>query len=186
MAAGSTILGASYWLAGGRVALRPVLALGAAHSRASISTFAANVHPALGAPVFSALVVAAVALAVVLGPRRPPLPLLLGSVLVAYLAGTPYVLPWYVMWALPALALDWRSPVAAMGAVAALGLTVAYLGAPRLHDGFLRMVVHPVYAVALPLFFAASLAWLVARSRQASGRTGPILDTGGSQIGAAH
>ncbi len=101
-----------------------------------------------------------------LGRWRPPLALLVGAVTVISLIGAPYVLPWYAASALPVLALHWRSPVAFVGGATALGLAASYVGAPRLQDAFLRSAVHPLPAVAMPLFFAASLVWLMARSRQ--------------------
>lgn len=162
--AGLVLLG--YALAGGRAALRPLSALAGAHSRASAWTLLGRVVPVLETPAVAVCALVVVLGAVVLGRWRPPLALLVGAVVVISLVGAPYVLPWYAASALPVLALHWRSPVAFVGTATALGLAASYIGAPRLQDALLRTLVHPLPAVAMPLFFTASLVWLTAMSRQ--------------------
>ena len=170
-AVGGGLVVAGYILAGGLTALHPLSSLAGAHSRASIWTLLGRLAPVLQAPLVAGCALAAVLGAVLLGRWRPPLALLVGAVAVISLVGAPYVLPWYAAAALPVLALHWRSPLAFVGSATAVGLAASYVGAPRLHDAFLRAAVHPLPAVAMPLFFAGSLIWVTARSRQ---RESPI------------
>jgi alpha-1,6-mannosyltransferase len=57
--------------------------------------------------------------------------ILAGAAVVAYLLLGFYVLPWYVMWGLPALALAWRSKVTWVAAMHGALLHLAYVPDPR-------------------------------------------------------
>ncbi|MFN2606986.1 MAG: hypothetical protein ABR511_03675 [Acidimicrobiales bacterium] len=161
VAAGATVA-IGYAVAGGRVAVAPVVAMGGALSRASVWSLLAHLDPALSAPVVAALIVAVVVAALLARASGAPLPLVGGGVLVVYLLAAPYVLPWYPAWALPVLAPGWRSRPSVLAAAASLGLAVSYVGAPRLRSADLRLLVHPIYAWAMPLALVAGLGWLVA------------------------
>jgi hypothetical protein len=100
-----------------------------------------------------------------------------GSAVAAYLLGAPYVLPWYVAWALPVLALVWRSPVSALVLAYAGALAVAYLNGPLLDPDDVRRALVVFTKVAIPVLAAAGLVYLVAVSWR--GRVAPAADRAG-------
>jgi alpha-1,6-mannosyltransferase len=176
-AAGVGAVLAGYAVAGGLAAVSPVLADTGYHSRASVWTAVRGFAPAFRSPFTAVLVLAALVLAVLTGRARRPLPVAAGSAVAAYLLGAPYVLPWYVAWALPVLALVWRSPVSALVLAYAGALAVAYLNGPLLDPDDVRRALVVFTKVAIPVLAAAGLVYLVAVSWR--GRVAPAADRAG-------
>jgi hypothetical protein len=88
-------------------------------------------------------------------PREAAPASVAGAALLVFMFGAAYVLPWYVAWALPVLALVWRSLVATVAALHSAVLTLAYTG--RATHGLLPAYTHYV----VPAFLAAGLLYLV-------------------------
>jgi hypothetical protein len=149
-----------YAVVGGKVALDPVLAMGGALSRASIWNLVGRVDPVLASPLLSGALVALLIGIVLDRASRAPLPSVCGTALLVYLLGSRYLLPWYLVWALPVLALRWRTSAATVASAAALGLAVSYVGAPHLRSPGLYAVLHPFYTWAMPVALASGLVWL--------------------------
>ena len=142
---GAVVVGA-YIVAGGTRALEPLLHAVHQHSRSSIWGFATSLFlqplgitgPDVMAPLghLALIAIALGAAFVVLGSvaacRGGPVPaeataaVVIGATTLLFLLGGSYVLPWYSAWALPLLALAWRSRVATVAAVQAGACTVAY------------------------------------------------------------
>ena len=115
----------AYAAVGGWVAVAPLLAASGRWSHASVWQLVSKATPALS--TVSLLVIAAVILAVGRRWRVDPSPsLVMGAVLLAYLLAAPYVMPWYVGWALPLLAVRWDSVLSRVAFVYAGLLFVAY------------------------------------------------------------
>lgn len=166
-AAGGVAVVVGYALAGGLSALRPVVADRGFHSRASIWTAVRGLGPTLRSPT---LIEASLALALVVvigGRSRHPLPVATGAALAAYLVAAPYVLPWYGAWALPVLALAWKSRLAAVICAYECALAVAFVTPPTLDPDVLRGALTVVSVVVLPLMAAAILAYIIRLSWRA-------------------
>ncbi|MFN2608940.1 MAG: hypothetical protein ABR511_13800 [Acidimicrobiales bacterium] len=114
----------------------------------------------------------AVGLLAVLARRRPEAEgpvLVAGAAVVAYLLVGTYVLPWYLAWGLPVLALAWRWRV---GWLALLQAAVLELGTarpatsalpePLVRHGALSHLQTDIYQVAAPLLEVALVAVVVA------------------------
>jgi hypothetical protein len=56
-----------------------------------------------------------------------------GATTLVFLLGASYTLPWYSAWVLPLVALIWRRRIAAVAAVQAAVLTIAYASPLTLH-----------------------------------------------------
>lgn len=149
--------------------MRPVLANDRFHSRASVWGAVRGIAPALRSPVAIAACTGLVLAIVVLGRAPRPLPLAVGAAVAAYLLTAPYVLPWYAMWALPVLALAWRTRLAAVVATFAGALTLAHLDLMAVQRGALQGVLRLVATVMLPASALVALIWLVRASRQEPG-----------------
>jgi hypothetical protein len=111
-AAGAAVVLVGYALAGGTAALAPLRTASGHISESSIWDPLQDVHRH-GGPVPALVIwlpVALVATIVVVGWQRrsDPVAVTVAAVL-AYILAAPYVLPWYVGWILPLLALTWRS-----------------------------------------------------------------------------
>jgi hypothetical protein len=158
-----------YAVVGGKVALDPLLAMNGAVSRASIWKLVGRVDPLLASTLLSGVLVALLIGIVLDRGSRAPLSSLCGTALLVYLLGSRYLLPWYVAWALPVLALRWRTSVATITSAAAVALAVSYVGAPRLRSPGLYAVVHPFYTWALPAALASGLVWLAMTAVKAPG-----------------
>jgi glycosyl transferase family 87 len=112
--------------------------------------------------------------AVVAGRRlgRATPALAAGGAVLAYMLAGAYVLPWYVFWGLPVLALCWRSPLAWVAAGHAAVLLLAQLPDLTLLDNVRPLFIQTplqrlrldVYVVWLPLVEVSVLAALVATS----------------------
>jgi hypothetical protein len=104
--------------------------------------------------------------------NRPTAALAAGAAVLAYMLGAAYVLPWYVFWGLPVLALCWRSPVAWVAAGHAAVLLLAGLPDLTLLDNVRPLYVETplqrlrldAYVVWLPIVEVAVIVALVATS----------------------
>jgi hypothetical protein len=117
-------------------------------------------------------IVSAVALTVLVirSVRRPGVAQVVGVAVLAYMLLGAYVLPWYLAWSLPAVALTWRWPLAWL-AVAQAGILqlTTVTGAP----GQSRAFQHSVYGFWLPVLEAIAIVVLVVTSvRGATGTEG--------------
>jgi hypothetical protein len=101
---------------------------------------------------------------------RPGVAQVVGVSVLAYMLLGAYVLPWYLAWSLPALALTWRWPLAWL-AVAQAGIlqVTTVTGAP----GQSRAFQHSVYGFWLPILEAIVVVVLVVVSLRASRRSLP-------------
>lgn len=140
---GGATIAIPYLAAGGLAALKP---LGDARSHLSRSSIWQLVRPGgvlhlvglggtpstgpLTTQVIAAgstLLVLALAAVFVSSRLRDPTPtLVMAGALVAYLLGAAYLLPWYCMWVLPILALQWRSGLARAVLAQSLLFLLAY------------------------------------------------------------
>jgi hypothetical protein len=180
-AVGGGVVIAAYAIAGGTAALEPVLgAAGARTSRSSIWGL-----PGLAGIQHSALplaVLAGIAAGVILLSRRSASAAwLAGAVVLAFLLTAQYVLPWYVAWGLPALALVWRSRLAMLAAAQAALLALAYVPV-RGTAGMWRVY----YAGVVPACSVAGIIALVVLSVRQSGLRGPAPRSGEDRGAAAH
>jgi hypothetical protein len=87
-----------------------------------------------------------------------------GGAAVVYLLAAPYVLPWYAGWAIPVLALAWRSRLAALALVDAGLLLLVHIDRPGLHPGWLHHVLQFMASRAVPGFELVAVAALFALS----------------------
>ncbi len=139
-------------------------------TRAGARGSRASIWRLFGLPVeatgrFSFVVIAGLVFVVLLlGLRNASAFWLAGAVVVGYLLGAQYVLPWYVAWGLPVLALMWRSGLTALAAVQAALLELAYAA-----DRGTAGLFHVYYAWLVPLCSLAGIVVLVslaARTRR--------------------
>jgi len=102
--------------------------------------------------------------------HRPGAAQVVGVSVLAYMLLGAYVLPWYLAWSLPALALCWRWPLAWL-AVAHAGIlqVTTVTGAP----GQSRAFQHSVYGFWLPLLEVAMVVVVVVVTLRASSRAEP-------------
>jgi len=164
-----------YALAGGTAALSPLHEASTWHSKASLWTFpiswiersvlglrGAHAH-ALGT---AAAAVAVAAAAVVVASRLRDLDpaLAAGGAALVYLLVGAYVLPWYAGWALPVLALAWRSRLALLAQLQASLLLLVYVDRPGVHSVVFHQVVGTVATHVLPVVEGAVLLALVVAS----------------------
>lgn len=153
-------IGVAYLAAGGADAVQPLTGAGDQLSRGSVWQIARpgawgrlfSFAQRAAEPLPSSTATLAIAATVVLAGwlaytrRRDATPALaLGAALAAYLLAAAYVLPWYAVWALPVLALDWRSGLSVLVAVQAALWAVAYQ-----------------YERGLPVSAANRVLWLLA------------------------
>lgn len=171
----AALIAVSYGLAGGLTAVRPIREGAVNESRASIwgavLRIASGIHPHISASpsviqqvqIVAAIVVGAVALVTVLGRLGDADPALVtGTAVVAYLLAAAYVLPWYAGWALPVLALAWRSRLSLLAAAHAGLLLLAYEDVPTFrHADLLHRLMHGFWAYALPSLETVALVGLV-------------------------
>jgi hypothetical protein len=130
LAMAATIAGAvavAYAFAGGLTAVAPLTSATARLSHASAWELVSGVAPRLVASSAPFLVIAGVVVVIARRWRIDPSPsLVMGAALLAYLLSAPYVLPWYLGWALPLLAVQWSSVLARVAFLYSALLFVAY------------------------------------------------------------
>src|SRR4029077_1014294 len=161
--------------AGGSAALAPLRAASSWHSKASLWTFpiswlersglglrGTHAHALGTAAVAVAVVVAAVVVASRLRDLDPALAA--GGAALVYLLVGAYVLPWYAGWALPVLALAWRSRLALLAQLQASLLLLVYVDRPGVHSVVFHHVVGTVATHVLPVVEGAVLVALVVAS----------------------
>ena len=167
-AAGTVVAG--YALAGGSAALAPLRTASSWHSKASLWTFPISwiEHSVLGLRGTHALGTAAVAVAVVVAAvvvasrlRDLDPALAAGGAALVYLLVGAYVLPWYAGWALPVLALAWRSRLALLAQLQASLLLLVYVDRPGVHSVVFHHVVGTVATHVVPVVEGAILLALV-------------------------
>jgi hypothetical protein len=118
---------AAYAAVGGLVAVAPLTTAASRWSHASVWQLVSRVAPRVAVSSLPFLVIAAVVLAVGRRWQVDPSPsLVMGAALLAYLLAAPYVMPWYVGWALPLLAVQWDSVLSRVAFLYASLLFVAY------------------------------------------------------------
>jgi hypothetical protein len=84
-----------------------------------------------------------------------------GGAVVIYLLVAAYVLPWYAGWALPVLALAWRSRLALLAQLQASLLVLVYVDRPGVRSVAFHDVVGTVATHVVPLVEGAVLVALV-------------------------
>jgi alpha-1,6-mannosyltransferase len=121
-------------------------------------------------PTFAAaaiIVTALLALWLAYTRRRDPTPALaLGAALAAYLLAAAYVLPWYAVWALPVLALSWRSGLSVLVAVQSALWAVAYQYERGLPTGPANRVLWLLAVVTIAFNLVAIVALAVSGWRR--------------------
>jgi hypothetical protein len=158
--AGLAVVIAGFLAAGGSVALAPLRAAARLHAAGSVASALLAVDHHLHAVVLGeALVLAAVG-ALLLRPRLETW-WLVAAVLTVYLLGAPYVMPWYVAWALPAAALGWRSRLATLVALQSAVLAVISVNSTAIDPAALHHGLSVVTHWMVPPLEAAALAVLV-------------------------
>jgi hypothetical protein len=106
-----------------------------------------------------------------------------GTALLAYLLLGAYVLPWYLAWGLPALALAWRSPLAwlTLGYGALLHLSYVPVTAERPRGtpplATVEQAQETLRLVAVPLLCAVLTILVVLGSLRRSGDAGGVGDS---------
>jgi hypothetical protein len=78
-----------------------------------------------------------------------------------YLLGAAYVLPWYAGWALPVLALAWRSRLATVAMIQAGVLLLVYVDRPGLDPDMLHRTLRAVGTIVVPVGELAALLALI-------------------------
>ncbi len=107
----------------------------------------------------STLLVVALAGVFVSSRLRDPTPtLVMAGALVAYLLGAAYLLPWYSMWVLPILALQWRSGLARVVLAQSLLMMIAY----QYRHGFPSALQYKTLWFSDPALLAYELVAIVA------------------------
>jgi hypothetical protein len=128
---------------------------------------------------WATLTVAGLALLLVAPRLRAKSPsLLVGGAVVAYLLAGAYVVPWYAVWALPALALARRSWITTVTVVCAALLMLAYVPDPSTARGLDPSAVvtpwqslrYDIFAVWVPLALWALIASVVVASFRSAWR----------------
>jgi len=170
VAAAVTIV-VGYALAGGATALGPVRAASEFRSKASLWSFPVTWIERhvfgrtadVGALAIAAGVVLAVVAIVVVAARLGDIDpaLAAGGAALVYLLGAFYVLPWYAAWALPVLALAWRSRLALLAEIQAGLLLLVYVDRPGVHGIVFHDVVGTVATHVVPVLEAAVLFRLI-------------------------
>lgn len=194
VAAGAAVL-IGYALAGGSAALQPMRHASTYRSKASIWSFpvswiertvfgdhTVNLHAIADAAVVAVVLVAVVVAASRLRDRDPALAV--GGAMFVYLLGAAYVLPWYAGWALPVLALAWRSRLALVAQLQAAVLLLIYVDRPGVHSVAFHEIVGTVATHVVPVLEGALLLALTVLSarrvitalgvRRAAARTGAL------------
>ena len=82
----------------------------------------------------------------------------MASALVAYLLAAAYLLPWYSMWVLPILALQWRSGLARVVLAQSLLMMIAY----QYRHGFPSALPYKTLWFSDPALLAFELVAIVA------------------------
>lgn len=117
----------AYAAVGGMAAVAPLHEAASRWSHASIWSLGSHWIPKLAVSSLSLFVIGAVVLAVGRRWHIDPSPsLVIGAFLLAYLLAAPYVMPWYVGWALPLLLIRPQSVLARVALVYAALLFVSY------------------------------------------------------------
>ena len=82
-----------------------------------------------------------------------------GLILLLYLLGAAYVLPWYLMWVIPVLALDWRSPAALVATVYGSVLSLAFFALSN-RTGAVLLGVRSFFTAAAGVVEIAAIVFL--------------------------
>ncbi|MBV8958591.1 MAG: DUF2029 domain-containing protein [Actinobacteria bacterium] len=121
------LVGVAYLAAGGMAAVQPLRDAATHWSHASIWAMVTARDPHLAISELSTLVIGVVVLVVGRRWHLDSSPsVVMGAFLLAYLLAAPYVMPWYVGWALPLLALRPQTVLSRVAFVYASLLFVAY------------------------------------------------------------
>jgi hypothetical protein len=177
---GVLVLGA-YALAGGTTALGPLLHASGQHSRSSIWQLPMRLflHPvsieghdaATTIGTVALLVIMALSVLVIVGIASTSMrsmrfdaqaAVITGATALVFLLGASYVLPWYVAWGLPLLALVWNSRVAVVAAAQSALIALAYVMPAVSNRG-----VFEVFAVAIvPTLTLCALVYISVSARR--------------------
>jgi hypothetical protein len=161
---------AGYLLAGGRVALGPVLHASKQESMPSVWGYVRHLGDPSGdlsKPALASVVVLAAVL--LLGRFRDPDPGAPASAaLLGYLLAGSYVLSWYPGWALPSFATRWRDRLAWIAAAHAGLLSLAIVEPPSHLHGNIHTVEKFLHNRATPLVTMAMILYVVSASIRAS------------------
>jgi hypothetical protein len=113
-------------------------------------------RPIATVSIIAVLALAAILVASRLHDRAPAL--VVGSALVAYLLASMYTLPWYAVWALPVLVLEWRSGLTRL----VLAQSALYLVAYQYRQGFPGTVPYQALFLSNVVLVAFELSIIVA------------------------
>ncbi len=122
---------------------------------------------------------AVIALAVLIATRtRRDAPVIVAAAVIAYTVLGAYILPWYMVWALPLLALVWKTRMAWLAVALAFVLELAYVTDERRSgvfkepeiDTLLQRVQNDLRTVGVPLLALAAVIALVVWSVRRAGR----------------
>jgi alpha-1,6-mannosyltransferase len=113
-------------------------------------------RPMATVSIIAVLALAALLVASRLRDRTPAL--VVGSALVAYLLMSMYTLPWYAVWALPVLVLEWRSGLTRV----VLAQSALYLVAYQYRQGFPGTVPYQALFLSNVALVAFELSIIVA------------------------
>jgi alpha-1,6-mannosyltransferase len=159
--AGGAVVATGYALVGGTTALDPLKAAATYRSRASLWDQPASwvarhlgMAPlrATGLTTAAGLAVAAIVVVFVAARLRDADPAVIaGGAALVYLLGAAYVLPWYAGWALPVLAMAWRSRLAMVAMIQASVLLLVYIDRPGLAPDVLHHTLRAIGTIVVPV-----------------------------------
>jgi hypothetical protein len=111
-----------------------------AHAKASAVQHARDVvGPRIS--TISTLAVVALALLIAIRARREP-PMIIAAAVIAYAVLGAYILPWYIVWGVPVLALVWQTRMAWLAVALAFFLELAYVPDDRRIGIFKEPQIH--------------------------------------------
>jgi hypothetical protein len=180
---GGAVALAGYAVAGGTVAIRPLMIASAWHSSQSLATGILKLGARVDAPLICEIAAAAAIGARLL--RRPPSAAwIVAAALALYVMAAPWVLPWYVAWELPVAALVWRTPLGFVVTLQSALLCIASVNATAVNPVIFHDAVTGAAHVLLPVLDVVGLVvlgftdWLAPRADRA--------DPGPSPVAVAH
>lgn len=173
---GVCVVAAGYALAGGTAAALPLRTASQWHTPGSLAAASLALLPHINdVLVCQALVAIAVVVLLVRGHAEPHW--LVTAVVVAYLLGAPYILPWYTAWALPAAALAWRSRLSLLIVVQSAALAVISVDNRTLAPNGLHIALSTATRTILPALEILGLVVLMVTVLGRGRRREPTLST---------
>ena len=153
-----------------------------AHWQAGDNPTAKALHDArdtIGPRLACVSTIAVIALAILIATRaRREAPIIVAAAVIAYTVLGAYILPWYMVWALPLLALVWKTRMAWLAVALAFFLELAYVTDERRSGVFkepevntlLHRIQNDLRTVGVPLLALFAVIALVVWSVRRAGR----------------